>query len=170
MRAIRNSKTARIFKAVKRTAKSKIQNPRSGPWDTLSAALLLAILSAGAVWFVMQHGYTLYSGDAASHLSIARRVTDSRTPGIDQVGTVWLPLPHLLMIRPAADDQLWRSGLAGAIPSATCFVLGAAFLFAAAKSVFASRAAGAAAASLLALNPNLLYLQSTPMTEPIFLA
>src|SRR3954463_16162364 len=134
MPAIRNSKTPRISKA----------KPSTGPWDTLLATVLLAILRAAAVWFVTQHGYTLYSGDAASHLSIARRVTDSRTPGIDQVGTVWLPLPHLLMIRPAADDQLWRSGLAGAIPSATCFVLGAAFLFAAAKAVFASRAAGAA--------------------------
>src|SRR5882724_8717750 len=128
MPAIRNSRSSRISKA----------KSSSGPWDTLLATVLAAILSLGAVWFVHQRGYTLYSGDAASHLSIARRVTDSRTPGIDQVGTVWLPLPHLLMIRPAEDDLLWRSGLAGAIPAAACYVLGVAFLFAAAKSVFAS--------------------------------
>ena len=36
--------------------------------------------------------------------------------------------------------------------------------------MFESRAAGFAAAASLALNPNLLYLQSTPMNEPIFLA
>src|SRR5262249_28599419 len=53
---------------------------------------------------------------------------------------------------------------------AICFVLAAVFLFAAAKSIFSSRAAGVTSAALLALNPNLLYLQSTPMNESIFLA
>jgi hypothetical protein len=68
------------------------------------------------------------------------------------------------------DDRLWQMGLAGAIPAAICFVLAAMFMFAAARLVFRSRAAGTAAAALLALNPNLLYLQSTPMNEPVFLA
>jgi 4-amino-4-deoxy-L-arabinose transferase-like glycosyltransferase len=139
-------------------------------WDTLLAVVVLALLSAAAVRFVYQRGYILYYGDAVAHLNTARRITDSRTPGLDQLGTVWLPLPHLLMVPLAKDNRLWQTGLAGAIPSAVCFVLAGAFLFAAAKSVFSSRAAGAAAAALLALNPNLLYLQSTPMTEPIFLA
>src|SRR5438128_6917660 len=139
-------------------------------WDTLLAIVLFAILSAAAVRFVQQRGYTLYYGDAAAHLNIARRVTDSRTPGIDQLGTVWLPLPHLLMVPLAAKDPLWQTGLAGAIPAAICYVLASAFLFAAVKCVFSSRAAGATAAALLAFNPNLLYLQSTPMNEPIFLA
>jgi hypothetical protein len=132
--------------------------------------VLFAVLSAGALRFVYQRGYTLYYGDSTAHLNIARRVIDSRTPGYDEIGTVWLPLPHVLMIPLAKDDRLWQTGLAGAIPAAACFVLAAAFLFATAKSVFSSRAAGAVAASLLALNPNLLYLQSTPMTEPVFLA
>src|SRR5260370_6828760 len=74
------------------------------------------------------------------------------------------------MLPLVADDYLWQAGRAGAIPSAVCFVLAVGFLFAAAKWAFSSRAAGAAAAALLALNPNLLYLQSTPMTEPVFLA
>jgi 4-amino-4-deoxy-L-arabinose transferase-like glycosyltransferase len=123
-----------------------------------------------ALRLVEQRGYTLYYGDAEAHLNHARRLFDSRTPGFDQLGTPWLPLPHLLMLPLVSDDRLWRSGLAGAIPSAVCFVLAGAFLFAAAKSVFSSRAAGAAAAASFALNPNLLYLQSTPMTEPVFLA
>src|SRR5438034_1026873 len=78
--------------------------------------------------------------------------------------------PHLLMVPLSAKDRLWQTGLAGAIPAAICYVLASAFLFAAAKCVFSSRAAGATAAALLAFNPNLLYLQSTPMNEPIFLA
>ena len=144
---------------------------RSGVWwDTLLALVMAALLSAAAVRFVWQRGYTLYYGDALCHLAIARRVIDSRTPGIDQLGAPWLPLPHVLMLPLVKDDYLWQTGLAGAIPSAVCFALAAGFLFAAAKSVYSSRAAGAAAAALLALNPNLLYLQATPMTEPVFLA
>jgi hypothetical protein len=139
-------------------------------WDTLLAILMAAMLSAAAVRFVWQRGYTLYYGDAQCHLGIARRTIESRTPGIDQLGTPWLPLPHLLMLPLVGDDYLWQTGLAGAIPSGVCFVLAVGFLFAAAKAAFSSRAAGAAAAGLLALNPNLLYLQSTPMTEPVFLA
>src|ERR1700704_2699581 len=113
-------------------------------WDTLAAAVLLALLSAAAVRFVYERGYILYSGDAQCHLGIARRVIDSRTPGIDQLGTPWLPLSHLLEIPLVADDRLWQQGLAGAIPSAACFVRAGTFLFAAAKAAFASRAAGAA--------------------------
>ena len=48
-------------------------------------------LSAAAVAWFHQRGYTLYYGDAEAHLNIARRVLDSRTPGPFQIGTVWLP-------------------------------------------------------------------------------
>jgi Dolichyl-phosphate-mannose-protein mannosyltransferase len=132
--------------------------------------VLLACWSAAAVAFFHHRGYILYYGDAESHLNIARRIVDSRTPGIDQVGTVWLPLPHLLMAPFASRDDLWQSGLAGAIPSAACFVMAGTFLFAAARRVFSSDAAGAAALALFALNPNVMYLHSTPMSEPAFFA
>jgi hypothetical protein len=138
--------------------------------DTLVAALAVAVLSGAAVWFFCRKGYLLYYGDAQAHLNIARRMIDSRTPGYDQIGTVWLPLPHLLMLPAVANDHLWRTGLAGAIPSAICFVIAATFLFASVKMAFHSRAAAVTATALFALNPNLLYLQSTPMTEPIFFA
>lgn len=113
-----------------------------GWWDTLLTTVVVALLSAAAVRLGWQRGYTLYYGDAQCHVGIARRVIDSRTPGIDQLGTPWLPLPHLLMLPLVGDDYLWQTGLAGAIPSAVCFVLAAGFLFAAAKSAFSSRAAG----------------------------
>jgi hypothetical protein len=112
----------------------------------------------------------LYYGDAESHLNIARRLIDSRTPGYDQIGTVWLPLPHALMLPFVGNDTLWRSGLAGTIPSAACFVLASILLFLAVRSIFQSAAAGAVSALVFALNPNLLYLQSTPMTEAVFFA
>ena len=168
MPATRNSKISRISKVF--VARHARKSSSGSLWDTLLVMVVLAIISAAALRYVYEHGYTLYYGDATAHVNIARRITDSRTPGFDQLGTVWLPLPHLLTVPLAADDRFWRTGLAGAVPAAIGFILAGTFLFAAAKSVFSSRAAGFAAAGLLALNPNLLYLQSTPMTEPIFLA
>lgn len=141
-----------------------------GLLEWLTAAALLAVVSATAVWWCFERGYILYFGDAGSHLNVARRIIDSRTPGYDQLGTVWLPLPHALMLPFVGNDTLWRTGLAGSIPAATCFVVGGLFLFGAARRLFESRAAAAAALALFALNPNLLYLQSTPMTEAIFFA
>jgi hypothetical protein len=132
--------------------------------------LLLSAWSAAAVWFFYAHGWLSYYGDAEAHLNTARRILDSRTPGYDQIGRIWLPLPHLLMVPLARVDSLWQNGLAGAIPSAICFVIAGAFLFAAVRRVFDSSAAAIAALVLFAANPNLLYLQSTAMTEPVFFA
>lgn len=95
---------------------------------------------------------------------------DSRTPGYDQVGTVWLPLPHWVMLPFVRYDGLWRNGIAGAIPAALAFILAGSFLFAAAHRIFESVPAAGAATALFALNPNVLYLQSIPMTESLFSA
>lgn len=130
----------------------------------------MAALSAAAVWYCHMQGWTLYYGDAEAHLDIARRVVDSRTPGFDQLGTVWPPLPHILMLPFVGNDWLWRTGLAGAIPSACAFIAASLFLAAATRLVTGSSTAAAAAAVCFALSPNLLYLQAIPMTEPIVLA
>lgn len=131
------------------------------------AAAVLALWSAAAVLWFHRHGYTLYYGDAEAHLNIARRVTDSRTPGAEQLGTVWLPLPHVLTAVLARSDKLWQSGLAGALPSACGFAALGVFLFLAARDLLGSTAAGAAAAGVIATNPNVMYLQATPMNEPL---
>jgi len=130
----------------------------------------LAALSAFSTALVHRWGWTLYYGDAEAHLNIARRIIDSRTPGYDQIGTVWLPLPHILTLALVWNDGLWHSGLAGAIPSSACFVLAGVFLFAAMRRATHSSPAAFAALGLFALNPNLLYLQATPMTEPVAFA
>ena len=130
----------------------------------------LAVLSAAAVAVFYSNGWLLYYGDAEAHLNIARRMVDSRTPGYDQVGTVWLPLPHWLMLPFVRVDGLWLNGMAGAIPAAIAFLLAGTFLYAAAYRIFDCTYAAVAAAGLFALNPNVLYLQSIPMTESIFFA
>jgi len=130
----------------------------------------VALASAAAIAFFYSHGWLLYYGDAEAHLNIARRIVDSRTPGYDQLGTPWLPVPHLLMLPFAIRDTLWRNGLAGAIPSGICLVAAGAFLFLAVRRVFGGDAPAFAAAAAFALNPNVLYLGSIPMSEPAFWA
>ena len=132
--------------------------------------IALVAISVAATRFVNHSGWTLYYGDAEAHLNIARRIVDSRTPGYDQIGSPWLPLPTALTLIFVRYDPWWRNGLAGAIPSSACFVLAGAFLFLAVRRAMESSAAAFAALGILVLNPNLLYLQATPMTEPVFLA
>jgi hypothetical protein len=150
-----------------------MNSARSRLFDALVLVLAVALLAAcsfiAARW-VHEKGYTLYYGDAEAHLNIARRVLDSRTPGPEHLGTVWLPLPHLLMIPFVQRDDLWRNGLAGAIPSSICFVIAGTFLFAAARRAYSSTLSAFEVILIFALNPNLLYLQSTPMTEALFMA
>ena len=138
--------------------------------QALACPAALALISAVSVAFFYYRGYLCYYGDAEAHLNIARRIVDSRTPGYDQIGTVWLPLLHWAMIPLARTDSLWTSGLAGAIPSAAAFVVAGCFLFAAARRIFADNTAALAATALWTLNPNVLYMQSIPMTESLFSA
>jgi Dolichyl-phosphate-mannose-protein mannosyltransferase len=162
MRATKSSKPRRT---------SKSGAPASfGLLPLVVTAIFAALVGAAAVWFFYRDGSMMNFGDAEAHLDIARRVLDSRTPGYDQLGTVWLPLPHLLMIPFARDMRLWKTGLAGSIPSAACLVLATLFLFAAVRRMFGNTSCAVLAAGLFVLNPNVLFLQSTAMTESVFFA
>ena len=123
---------------------------------------------ASFLWFFRQSELLLF-GDAVAHINIARRVFDSSTPGTVQLGTVWLPLPHVLSIPFLINDWMWRSGVGGSIASMVAYVLAVDGVFRLVRGR-ASRFAAWLAAALLGLNPNLLYMQSTAMTESIFLA
>ncbi len=135
-------------------------------YQVVMGAVLLGFL---ALILCFSHGYVLLYGDAVAHLGIARRILDSRNPGLVQFGSVWLPLPHLLMLPFVHKLEWWQSGLAGAWPSLVCYVLGVAGFFRLCRRMLVPRWALLATA-FYALNPNLLYLSTTAMTEPIFLA
>jgi hypothetical protein len=129
-------------------------------------AVLLAFMT---LIFCFSRGYLLLYGDAVAHLGIARRIFDSRNPGLVQLGGVWLPLPHLLMLPFVQKMDWWQSGLAGAWPSLASYVLSVAGFFQLCRRMLAPRWALLATA-FYGLNPNLLYLSTTAMTEPLFLA
>ncbi|WP_233581055.1 hypothetical protein [Acidipila sp. EB88] len=137
--------------------------------ECVLAACAAAILSFIALAYCARHGMLLLYGDAVAHLHIARRLSDSLYPGFRQLGSVWLPLPHLLIYPFARSMEFWQSGLAGAPPSMLAYVLGVAGVYRLAR-VALGGAASFLAALFYAANPSLLYLQCTAMTEPIFLA
>jgi hypothetical protein len=106
-------------------------------------------------------------GDAVAHLHIARRVFDARQPRLTELGSVWLPLPHLLLLPFVRIYSWWASGWAGVIPSALSYLAGCAGIYRLARN-WMRPAPSALALAFFALNPNLLYLQTTAMTEPLF--
>jgi hypothetical protein len=131
----------------------------------LMAAFLLALI---ALMVCFTRGYLLLYGDAVAHLGIARRIFDTRNPGLVQLGGVWLPLSHLLMLPFIQKMAWWQSGLAGAWPSMACYIFGVAGFYRLCRLMLVPRWAMVATV-FYALNPNLLYLSTTAMTEPLFL-
>src|SRR6266702_3224052 len=140
--------------------------------------VVAAAISIASFLYYVRHGDLLLYGDAVAHINIARRVFDSRTPGLLQLGTVWLPLPHLLMMPFLVSKWAWRTGLGGSVPSMAAYVIGTAGISRLARGALAfpsepdvaARLAGWFAALIYAANPNLIYLQTTAMTEPLYLA
>jgi hypothetical protein len=135
-----------------------------------TARLVLAIaigLGSFAAWHYSRLGLTLTHYDARSHLVVARRVVDSLTPGWRQLGAMWLPLPHLLNLVPVQWTWNFRTGFSAIAIGIGVLAWGLSCL---SQYIFrhTRSAAVAIAVPLLVLaNPSVLYLQSTPMTEPL---
>ncbi len=155
-------------------------SPPNSSWD-LEVRLLLWLATCVSVLsflFYFQRDEVLLYGDAIAHINIARRVFDSKTPGLLQLGTVWLPLPHLLMVPFLLSKEMWQRGVGGSIPSMAAYILGVVGIFRLIRGTLAGQAehnaaariAAWSAALIFAANPNLIYMQSTAMGEAIYLA
>lgn len=138
--------------------------PHAVPW--LSFVFLLAlILSIGSMSYYFLTDNIVAYGDAESHLNIAKRVVHSITPGMAQLGGIWLPLPHMMMVPFVFFDSWWRTGLAGSIISGFCFIISCLYLYKLTHFITKSGIASFFAFLVFALNPNILYMQATPMSE-----
>jgi len=145
--------------------KAKPSAPSSS-WDSELRLLawLATCVSVIAFLFYYKRGEVLLYGDAVAHINIARRVFDSKTPGLLQLGTVWLPLPHLLMIPFVISGEMWRRGAGGSIPSMAGYVFAVIGMFRLTRAALArgTDSDGAAhiaawrAAVIFAANPNLI--------------
>src|ERR1700681_3261481 len=107
-------------------------------WDREIALLawFTTCVSMLSFLFYFRRGEILLYGDAVAHINIARRVFDSRTPGLLQLGTVWLALPHLLMVPFLLSNEMWRRGAGGSIPSMVAYVFGVIGMFRLMRGVF----------------------------------
>ena len=129
----------------------------------------LAALLASA-WLVPS-GWSLAYSDAQSHLTIARRIFDTLSePGLGQLGTVWLPIPHLLLLPFTLSLWAWHTGWAAAFLGAACLGVTAACCYRVAARWGYGRPARLTVVATLVLNPTLLYLTSTALTEPVLIA
>jgi hypothetical protein len=155
---------------------AKIATPPDRSTARVAGVAVLASLFSFLYYF--QKSDLLLYGDAVAHINIARRVFDSQTPGLLQLGTVWLPLPHLLMIPFVWPNAMWQNGTGGSIPSMIAYVFAVVGIFRLARGMLnadlrtkpAASLGAWAAAFAYGANPNLIYIQATAMTESIYLA
>jgi dolichyl-phosphate-mannose-protein mannosyltransferase len=141
--------------------------PAKRDYTAWGVALAAAFISLAAYVIVVRlHGVLLYV-DSISHLEIARRVVSSTSPGLAQLGYVWLPLPHLLMLPLVGITRFYQNGFAGSIVSMAAYVATAVLIYKIAFRLTHGKFAGVVAAGVFALNVNMLYMQSTPMTEAL---
>ena len=140
------------------------------------AVVAIGLMAALTLYFTVDEYSLLYYWDAVSHLVASRKLVDwSENPGLGQIGTVWMPLPHFLLLPFTLVDSLFASGFAGTALSLPCLALTSVFLYKIVKGlkvksgfVFPTYAAFVGA-MLYATNPNILYLGITSMTEAPFM-
>jgi len=154
---------------VKNETLEKIQK-----WFEMHASFLVVfILSIISVYTFIHYdlnGLGLSYNDARSHLDIGRRVVEGLKPGLAQIGSVWLPLPHFLMIPTVWIDYMWHSGLAGATQSMISFIAVGIIIYSFTKKLGVGLLGRLFAVLVFVANLNILYLQSTAMTELLLLA
>src|SRR5262245_44982011 len=97
--------------------------------DQFAVAALASVVIVNAFLFLLSKGQTFVHIDAIAHVNKARGMWDNFTPGLFQLGSIWLPLPHLLITPLTRIDALWINGAAGSILSLACFVGTSVFLF-----------------------------------------
>ena len=144
---------------------AKAQPPR----DAGTVALLSAVLTLAALAFCSQHQLLLLYGDAVAHLHIARRIFDSRDT---RLSPAWFGLAAAAASAAdsvRAEDELVAERGRGrdSLDGLLCRVVRRAL---SAGALFRQACDCVVAVAFFALNPGLLYLPTTAMTEPLFLA
>jgi hypothetical protein len=146
----------------------------------LALIITILIIIAGSIFISTLYTYDrhslLYYGDAVSHLFGSRRLVDWEYPGLQQLGTVWLPLPKFLFLLPSLVDVLFFTGLAGSIVNLSAIALTTYIIYSMlrlrknyAKDDSSKMSLLLALSLLYPLNLNILYLGVVAMTEACFM-
>jgi len=138
--------------------------------DFILILIVLTALSVLSYVIYWNNGLGLSYNDARSHLDIGRRVVESLKPGFAQLGSVWLPLPHILMLPTVWNDFMWHSGLSGAIQSMASFIATGCMIYYYLRRLGVGALGRIVSVFVFAVNLNILYMQSTAMTELLLIA
>ncbi len=130
------------------------------------AAFLISIIA-----WIISYSLNLVTAynDSMSHLNLSRFVVDNIKTGLSQIGGVWLPLSHLLALPLIKFDWAWHSGFAGSIVSMISFTVSVLTVYKIVKEITGRGWAAIIGSLAFAFNLNILYLQTTPLTEPLYL-
>lgn len=137
---------------------------------TLAVFVLGVTVAAIASVYTVRHGTNMDYGDARAHLSIARRVFDSKAPGLAQLGSVWLPVPHLLLLPLVGNLWMFETGVAGCVLGSLCLGASAAALWRITARLGIALPGRLVAVLVLLANPSTLYVATTALTEPVLVA
>lgn len=150
----------------------KIVNRLQEVAEKYSTLVVVGFLCAISLAFFVNYynnGLGLSYNDARSHLDIGRRVVEGLKPGLAQIGSVWLPLPHILMVPTIWNDFMWHTGLSGALQSMVAFVATGLLIYKFLERLKIGLLGRLVAVMVFVANLNVLYLQSTAMTELLLL-
>ena len=134
-------------------------------WAIFSVVLVLGAMFA---WYIYSINLTTAMVDQYSHLSIARQVVDSRTPGISQLG-FWPPLLHILMVPTVMVDWLYETGLAAAATLVPILAFSAVLFYHLMFLLTRNKWVSLATVALYVLNPYILYYSVSPMTDALYM-
>jgi hypothetical protein len=139
------------------------------PRDPILAALTVVSVAASVIaYLVFAEGHDLLGyPETMAHPFIARSVADG---GLSQLGGVYLPFPQVLEVPTIWLNSWYHSGLSGSIVSMAAYVMAIRYLYKLALGLTRSRIAGVAAAVVFAASPDMLYLQSTPISATLLAA
>ncbi|MDI2036623.1 ArnT family glycosyltransferase [Paenarthrobacter nitroguajacolicus] len=132
-------------------------------------AAVAAVVGYLACLYTIGHGTNLDYSDAQSHLTIARRIFDSKAPGFEQLGTVWLPVPHLLLAPFVVNMWLFSTGWAAGLLGILALSGTATGLYLIAARLGLGRAGRLATTLVVLANPAVLYVYTTALTEPVLI-
>ncbi|MFZ1362580.1 MAG: hypothetical protein WAS05_06555 [Candidatus Nanopelagicales bacterium] len=137
---------------------------------TLVVTWIALVVGLAACIYTTRNGSNLWYSDAQSHLTIARRIFDSKAPGFQQLGTVWLPVPHLLLVPLVIWLPMWSTGWGACVLGMLCLAASVAALYRIAARFGMRRMARLFVVIFFLANPSILYTYTTALTEPVLIA
>src|SRR4030095_15327209 len=156
------------------------RNPASRIRPVVFVAILAAVISLCSFLYFFANDMTNVYGDGVAHVNIARKVVDSPDSSVwrryIQIGSPWLPLQTVMMLPLVTNDWMWRTAVAGSIVSMISFITAAVSLYLLAATLYRKEdplwrtALPAMTAGIFLFNPSVLYMQSTPMGELVFMS